>query len=162
MVGETVITNKGKLNIYEVKPCTVLGESEELERNIYNAYLVLLKMITFNYKIVINVGKMDFNGILNVLNKNIYSTYNIAQKKIIEHYKEYLFNLSKKIQLFTKTFYMITSKLTIQEENQLIEAFKTVQHLGIKIEKIKDERKLYDILYESINKVSKGVEVNEY
>lgn len=161
VVEGIVITNNGKINIYEVKPCTVLGEREELKQNIYNAYLVLLKMITFNYQILIKTGKTDFNEILNVLNKNIYSADNMAQKKMIQQYKEYLFDLSKDIQLFTKTFYIITNKLTMQEESQLIEAFSTVQHLGICLEKITDERRIYNILYENINKISKGVE-DEY
>jgi len=157
-----VITSKGKINIYEVKPCTVIGESEELKQNIYNAYLVLLKMITFNYQIVIKTGKTDFNEILNILNKNMYSADNTAQKKMIEQYKEYLFDLSKDIQIFTKTFYIITNKLTRQEETQLTEAFNTVKHLGITLQKITEERDIYNILYNSMNKISKGVEINEY
>lgn len=162
-IGDSIIiTNKGEINMYEIKPCTVLGESDELKQNIYNAYIAALKMITFNYKIVIKTGKLDFYEILNILNQNIYSTYNMAQKKIIEEYKRYLLDLSKSIQLFTKTFYIVTDKLTVQEETQLIEAFRLVKHLGINIEKITDERILYDILYESINKISKGVEANEY
>lgn len=119
-------------------------------------------MITFKYKIIIKTGKTDFNGILNILNKNIYSSDNLAQKKIIQEYKKYLFDLSKQVQIFTKTFYMITNNLTIQEENQLTEAFNMVKHLGITLEKITEESKLYNILYESINRISKGVEENEY
>jgi len=119
-------------------------------------------MITFNFQIVIKTGKTDFNGILNILNKNIYSADNVAQKNLIEEYKEYLFDLSKDIQIFTKTFYIITNKLTFQEENQIIDAFSTVKHLGISIEKITEENKIYNILYESMNKISKGVDVNEY
>jgi len=162
VLDSSVLTSKGKINIYEVKPCTVIGESEELKQNIYNAYLVLLKMITFNYQIIIKTGKTDFNEILNILNKNIYSSDNICQKKLIQEYKKYLFGLSKDVQLYTKTFYIITNKLTIQEESQLLEAFNTVKHLGITLEKITEEREIYDILYESINKVSKGVNANEY
>ena len=43
-----------------------------------------------------------------------------------------------------------------------MEAFNTVKHLGIALEKITDEKKIYNILYENINKISKGVEQNEY
>ena len=162
VVDGEVITNKGKINIYEVKPCTIIGENEEIKQNIFNAYLVLLKMITFNYQIVIKTGKADFNEILNILNRNMHSSDNAAQKRMIEKYKEYLFDLSKDVQLFTKTFYIITDKLTLQEESQFMEAFYSLKHLGISMEKITEERKLYNILYESINVVSKGVEQDEY
>ena len=162
IIDGSVITNKGKINIYEIRPCTVIGESEALKQNIYNSYLVLLKMLTFNYQIVIKTDKADFNEIINILSKNIYSADNIAQKRIIEQYKEYLCDLSKAVQIFTKTFYITTSKLTSQEESQFFEAFNTLKHLGISMEKITDEEKLYNILYESINKISKGVKINEY
>ena len=162
IVNGLVITNKGEVNIYQVKPCTVIGKSEELKQNIYNAYLVFIKMITFNYQIIITTGKTDFNEILSILNENMYSSYNLAQKKMIGEYVQYLFDLSKDIQHFTKTFYIVTNKLTTQEEKQFKEAFNSVKHLGISIDKITDETSIYNILYESINKISKGVKENEY
>lgn len=119
-------------------------------------------MITFNYQIVIKTGKTNFNEIMHILNNNMYTTNNIKQKNMISQYKKYLLDISKDVKLFTKTFYIITKKLTIQEENQLMDAFNTVKHLGINIEKITDERKIYNILYESMNKFTKGVEENEY
>lgn len=162
VIGEDVITNKGRVNIYEVTPCMVIGDSDQIKNSIFNAYLVALKMINFDYQIIINTSKMSFSNILNVLNKNLYNTDNAMQKKFIVEYKKYLFDLSKEVQIFCKSFYLVINKLKIADENQLKEAFNTMKHLGISIQKITEEEKLYRILYESINRVSGGDEVNEY
>ena len=162
MIGENIITNKGKISIYEIIPCKVIGESDEVKNSIFNAYLVALKMINFDYQIIINTNKMNFDSILNVLNKNIYDTDNAMQKKFIAEYKKHLFTLSKEVQIFCKSFYLVINKLKVVEENQLKEAFNTMKHLGVSIKKITNEEKLYRILYESINKVSGGNEINEY
>lgn len=156
-----IVTANNHINIYEIVPCTIISGNNELKRNIFNSYLVILKMIHIDYRILVITKRMDFKGIIDLLNKNIYVTDNISQKKIIEDYKEYLLNISKEIALFDKEYYLITNKLKKQEEMELIEAFNVIKHLGIDILKVTDERKIYKILYECINKIAEGVEVDE-
>lgn len=158
----SVLTNKNCINIYEIVPGTIINENNELKRNIFNAYLVALKMIHVDYQILVITQRMDFNTILDLLNKNIHVTNNINQKKIIEDYKEYLLNISKETKLFDRKYYLVTNKLKKQEETELTEAFNMMNHLGIEILKVTDENKIYKILYECINKIAEGVEIDEY
>lgn len=162
VIGEDIITSKGKVNIYEVTPCMIIDDSDEIKNNIFNSYLLALKMINFDYQIIVNTSKMNFNNILNVLNKNIYNTDNAMQKKFIIEYKRHLFNLSKEVQIFCKSFYFVINKLKTTDENQLKEAFNNMKHLGISIQKVTTEEKIYKILYESINRISEGDDINEY
>ncbi len=121
----------------------------------------MLKMINFDYQVVINTSKIDFNSVLDVLNKNSYNTNNLSQKNIINQYKEYLYSLSKNHQIYSKSFYIAVRKLKRQEEEQLIEAFRVMRHMGINISKVTKEEKIYSILYENINRISKVGEENE-
>ena len=119
-------------------------------------------MLRIDYQLLIVTKRMDFKEIIDLLNKNIYVTDNISQKKVIEDYKEYLLNVYRETELFNREYYLITDKLKKQEETELIEAFNMMKHLGINILKMTDEKKIYKILYECINKIAEGVNIDEY
>ena len=104
-------------------------------------------MLRIDYQLLIVTKRMDFKEIIDLLNKNIYVTDNISQKKVIEDYKEYLLNVYRETELFN---------------TELIEAFNMMKHLGINILKMTDEKKIYKILYECINKIAEGVNIDEY
>ncbi len=145
------------MNIYNISPCNTLGDDEELKCNIFNSYLATIKLINFNYQVLINTDKINFEKNFDILNKNTYLSTNNVQRNMIEEYKEYLIKLSKERQIYEKTFYIIVEKLNLNEKKQFEEAFNSMKNLGVSISKIENSDEVFKILYNTINKFDEEV-----
>lgn len=148
-----VITKNKRISIYKIKPCNVINRSDEFENQIYSAYLSAIRMINFNHQILIETKKLDFKNIFDKLDKNIYLTDEYKQKEIVQEYKNYMMKISKDINVYNRTFYLIVDELDMEKEKRLKEAFSFLENVGIKIKKITDNDRLYKLLYETINRI---------
>lgn len=116
-------------------------------------------MINFNYQIVIETKRIDFNNLFDNLDKNIYLSNDDMHRSVIEKYKEYLNKLSNQISVYDRKFYFITEQLDMESERRLIEGFNFLGSLGVKIERIMDNEKIFSLLYELVNKMQ-GADLN--
>lgn len=139
--------------VYKIVPCRVINKSIELEQQIYSAYIAFIKMINFNYQIIIETKVINFNNLIDNLNKNIYLSNDYFHKSIMEEYKNYLHELSNEINIYDRQFYFIVEQLDIEKEKRLKEGGDFLQSIGVKIDKVKDDDEIFKLMYESINKI---------
>ena len=160
VVGQNILTDSKNINIYKIEPCKILNRNIEFEQSLYNSYLSTIKMMDFNYQILVDTKKIETEKLIDKLNNNEYITNNKGHKMVINKYKEYLQNITSKVNVYEKSFYIITNKLTEEKEKTLEEGFSFLKNVGISINKIVDEDTIYNILYRVINQV-KGEQINE-
>ncbi len=80
IVGGDIITKNNVVNIYNVKPCKVINESIEQQQQIFSSYLAAIKMFNFNYKVIIETKRIDFNNMISKLDNNMHLSNNEGQK----------------------------------------------------------------------------------
>ena len=153
--GKIVLENE-TIYVYEVKPCRVIEKNNEIEEQIYSAYLYAIKMINFDYQIILRTEKMQFECIEEVLEKNSYITKNSKQKRAIREYREYLQGVTNETQILRRNIYLLIGKMNESKEKDIEEMFKTLKNIGIHIKEIKDSNEVFKLLFETINEV-KGV-----
>ena len=158
--GGNVLTKNKKISLYKVIPCIVINKNIELEQQIYAAYVAAIKMITFNYQIIIETKKIDFNIMLDSLNNNMHMSNDYMHRQIIEEYKGYLESLSSEINVYDRCFYFVTEKLDIEKERRLKEGFNFLESIGVRIERIMDDEEIFKITYEMVNKIE-GKNLND-
>lgn len=152
--GGNILTKNKRISLYKVTPCNVINKNVELEEQIYVAYIAAIKMISFNYQIIIQTKKIDFKKMLNILNNNIHLSNDYMHRLIIQKYKEYLENLSKEINVYGRYLYFITEQLDIEKERRLKEGFEFLEGIGVSIERIIHDEEIFRVTYEMINKMS--------
>ena len=95
---------------------------------------------------------LNFNNLYNDLNKNIYLSNDYYHKTIIEKYKEYLNELSCNINIYDRQFYFVTDQLDIEKEKRLKEGITFLESIGVKVNRITEDKKIFNLIYEAINK----------
>ena len=158
--GGNILTKNKRISVYRVMPCRVINRNLELEQQIYTAYVATIKMITFNYQIIIETKRINFNIILNSLNNNIHLSNDYMHRKIIAEYKEYLENLSSEINVYDRYFYFVTEALDMEKERRLKEGFGFLESIGVRIERLVNNEEIFRLTYELINKIE-GENVND-
>lgn len=152
IVGENIITKNNTTSLYNVKPCKVINKNIEQEQQIFSSYLAAIRMFNFNYKVIIETKRIDFNNMISKLDNNIYLSNNKTQKKIIQKYKEYLNELSNEVNVYDRNFTMVFEKLDNENSKALQEGFKYLKTVGIDINRVTKDN-VFKKVYEMINKV---------
>lgn len=152
IAGDNIITKNNVVNIYDVKPCKVINKNVEQEQQIFSSYLAAIKMFNFNYQVIIETKRIDFNNMVSKLDNNIHLSNNEIQKNIIQKYKEYLLELSNEIDVYDRKFTMACQKLGNENIKTLEEGFEYLKAVGVEIKKItKDD--VFKKTYEMINQI---------
>ena len=125
----------------------------EVEQQIFNTYLHTIKMINFDYEIIVSTEKIEFNTIQTILEKNSYLTCNDKQKRLINNYKEYLNSFPAKSKIYKKKFYIVFKDIDNRKQREIEEMDKILNSIGIRIRKITEEGELFKLLYEMINEI---------
>ena len=158
--GGNILTKNKRISMYKVMPCRVINKNLELEEQIYASYLATIKMVTFNYQIIIETKRIEFNVMLNNLNNSIHMSNDYMHRQIIEKYKEYLENLSSEKNVYNRYFYFVTEELNAEKERRLKEGFCFLESIGVRIERVVADDEIFRLTYEMINKIQ-GENVND-
>ena len=153
IVGSNIITKNNITTMYDVKPCKVINKNVEQEQQIFSSYLAAIKMFSFNYQVIIETKRIDFNNMISKLDNNIYLSNNHKQKNIIQKYKEYLYVLSNELDVYDRKFIMTCEKSGDENCKTLEEGFEYLKGIGVDIKKITNDNEVFKKVYEMVNKI---------
>lgn len=145
-----IVNNQKKVSVFEIGEICLLEEDKNVEQVIKNAYRACISGITVNYQILVKTDKIDMQEYLDEISKKQTKLLSHEFKIASERYINYIKNIWKSRQIYMTKYYLIASNLSLDDESNIKAAFKNIEELGIKIEKIENNKELYKLLKDCV------------
>ncbi len=146
IVGGDIIANNKKVSIFEIGELCLLEKDKDVEQVIKNAYMSCIRAIPGDYQILVKTSKIDMEEYIEDIGKKQTNLLSNELKNASKSYIAYMKNIWKSKQIYITKYYFISSNLSKQEEENVESAFNNMGELGIKINKIEDDNKIYNII----------------
>lgn len=147
----SIVLNAKNTTIFEIGELCLLEQDKDIEQVIKNEYMACIRAITIDYQILVKTDRIDIEQHLEKIKKKQKEYLSIELKHASVKYIEYMRKIWKLKQIYMTKYYLIASNLSLQEEENIKESFKNMETMGIKIQKIEDEHKIIELMYQCIN-----------
>lgn len=146
-----VVINEKNISIFEIGEICLLEQDKNVEETIKNAYIACVRSISVDYQILIKTDKINMQDYIDDVSKKQCEILNDELKYASKKYIEYLRDIWKAKKIYMTKYYFLASELSEQDEKNIKLAFKEMEELGLKVIKIEDKEKIYNLFRECIN-----------